>query len=392
MKYRASIILLLVFIFLAGCSAGGKSTAIPTIVLDSGSVATPQVVSSQSGGVTASGQVVADQEAQLAFRVAGTVKSIPVAAGDQVKAGQVLIQLDDTVQQIQLDQATLNLNELTSPAAIAAAQKAVAQDQQDLTNAQVALNTLTAQYSNEGLIANAQAGLVLAQNALKDAQTAYDATSGDPHRDPAKALAYQRLYTAQQNYDHALYLFNVYTGKANQAQVSENEADVALAKARLADDQTLLTALTGGEVPADASGAGYAQLMQAKLAVQSAQASVDAAHLVAPFDGQIAFVQTAVGEFVSPGQVLVALSDVNHFHVETKDLSERDVPQVKVGQSVTVSIKALNENVTGKVTAISPLADSLGGDVVYTVTIELDTQPAGIRAGMSVDVQFDTSQ
>ena len=65
---------------------------------------------------------------------------------------------------------------------------------------------------------------------------------------------------------------------------------------------------------------------------------------------------------------------------------------VRLGQAVTVSIKALNKDVAGKVTAISPLADNLGGDVVYKVTILLDNLPANLRAGMSVDAQFDSTQ
>ena len=41
---------------------------------------------------------------------------------------------------------------------------------------------------------------------------------------------------------------------------------------------------------------------------------------------------------------------------------------------------------------ISPLADTLGGDVVYKVTITLGKIPSNLRAGMSVDVQFNTGQ
>jgi hypothetical protein len=52
-------------------------------------------------------------------------------------------------------------------------------------------------------------------------------------------------------------------------------------------------------------------------------------------------------------------------------------------------VKALNQDVTGHVSEISPLAETLGGDVVYKTTIKLDSQPAGLRAGMSVDVQFN---
>jgi hypothetical protein len=74
--------------------------------------------------------------------------------------------------------------------------------------------------------------------------------------------------------------------------------------------------------------------------------------------------------------------------VETTDLSERDVSSVQIGQPAIIHIDALNQDVTGRVDAISPVADTLGGDVVYKTTLELDERPNGILAGMSVEVQF----
>jgi len=60
-----------------------------------------------------------------------------------------------------------------------------------------------------------------------------------------------------------------------------------------------------------------------------------------------------------------------------------------VGQSVRVTIKALGIDLAGKVREVAPLADTLGGDVVYATTIDLlDAPPPTLRAGMSVDVRF----
>jgi len=39
---------------------------------------------------------------------------------------------------------------------------------------------------------------------------------------------------------------------------------------------------------------------------------------------------------------------------------------------------------------ISPLADTLGGDVVYKATIALDDPLPGLRAGMTADVRFNS--
>jgi hypothetical protein len=79
--------------------------------------------------------VVAAQEAQMAFTAGGNVKTVNVALGDQVKAGQVLVELENVSAQVAVDQAKRNLIELTSAASIAAAEQAVASAQQALKDA-----------------------------------------------------------------------------------------------------------------------------------------------------------------------------------------------------------------------------------------------------------------
>jgi len=171
-------------------------------------------------------------------------------------------------------------------------------------------------------------------------------------------------------------------------QLAIYKADVEVAKSKLADDQTLLAALTGAELPDNPSGAGYAQLEQARINVELAQSNLSDSKLVAPINGTVAFVNCTVGEFVPAGQVQMMLVDPNHLHVETTDLSERDVPEVKAGQKVEVNIKPLNQNTTGKVVAVSPQSNVLGGDVIYKVIIRLETLPEGALPGMSVTVTF----
>ncbi len=90
-----------------------------------------------------------------------------------------------------------------------------------------------------------------------------------------------------------------------------------------------------------------------------------------------------------PGQPVVGLVDLSELRVETTDLSERDVPKVKVGQSVRVLVKALDVEIEGTVRDISPQSDTLGGDVVYKTVINLGDRPDDLYSGMSVDVFFD---
>ena len=85
----------------------------------------------------------------------------------------------------------------------------------------------------------------------------------------------------------------------------------------------------------------------------------------------------------------LSADDLKRLRVETSDLSEKDVVKVAAGQPVSVRVDALGETISGEVINISPVASTLGGDVVYKTTIRLEKPyPEGLRAGMSVDVQF----
>ena len=56
---------------------------------------------------------------------------------------------------------------------------------------------------------------------------------------------------------------------------------------------------------------------------------------------------------------------------------------------MNVYIEALDVNITGKVIRISPIAETIGGDVVFPVTIELDEQPEGLLWGMTAEVEIE---
>ena len=193
MKFKVGS-LLLTLLLLTACGGAAKApTAIPTVMLGSNASTPALSTGTASGGVTASGFVIADQEAQMAFRLAGNIKQVNVAVGDQVQAGQVLVQLDDTTQQIQLEQANLAMQELTSPEAIANAKLAVTKAQKDVIDAQYALNNQQ-YWKNNALIQDQYANLVIAKANLDKAQAAYDsANAGEYINNAGEAALYQAL-------------------------------------------------------------------------------------------------------------------------------------------------------------------------------------------------------
>lgn len=127
-----------------------------------------------------------------------------------------------------------------------------------------------------------------------------------------------------------------------------------------------------------------------KAQLETAKTAFAQASLIAPFDGTILDIKAQPGEFIQTGQVVIVLGDVAHMQIRTTDLSERDVVDVQVGQSVNIYMEALDITVMGKVAQISPIAESVGGDVVYPVIIELDEQPDGLLWGMTAEVEIQT--
>jgi multidrug efflux pump subunit AcrA (membrane-fusion protein) len=383
---------------LTACSAFGTPTPqpLPTIVLDNGNP-TPNASSgaaslAQGGGVTASGIVMPVQAASLAFTQGGKVKTVNVAVGDQVKAGQVLVELDTTDIQIEVNQARRHFQELTSQASIAAAELAVANAQQAVIDTQKKVVGLKWPRASDTLIQNTEAQIDLARDALTKATDDFRGVQDLPDGDPRKAAAQLAMTNAQLNLNRLIGTVNWYEGKPSDIDVALAYGNLDASKAALQEAQWYLALIMGQPVPNTATGSNLAEVEQAIVDLTLAQKKLDDARLVTFIPGTVISVDAVPGEIVPPGKVLVEISDDTRLHVETTDLSERDVPKIAIGQTVQVLVKALNQTITGRVTRISPLADTLGGDVVYKTTVDLDTPPSGLRAGMSVEVQFGTAQ
>jgi len=80
--------------------------------------------------------------------------------------------------------------------------------------------------------------------------------------------------------------------------MDQAQATLDLANTTLKNAQIYLAALTGGTVPADATGSNLFNLNQARLAVQIAQANLDSTQITAPFDGTVTEVNSMVGDQV----------------------------------------------------------------------------------------------
>ena len=145
-------------------------------------------------------------------------------------------------------------------------------------------------------------------------------------------------------------------------------------------------------VPHEVIDMANAGVQRAQASVEIAQANLTQGTLVAPRDGVVASVSVIPGEFVKSNQAIVTLATLNALQVETTDLGERDITNVHIGDPVNIFIEALNKNISGKVLRISPIADTVGGDVIFKVTIAPDMQPEGLLWGMTAQVEIPSGK
>jgi HlyD family secretion protein len=363
-----------------------------------------------SGALNASG-TVETTVLSIAPEMAGKVLEVDFQEGDVVKTGAVLVQLDDSTLKIQhsiaaanLETVKLTLLQLTSPTVIATLQKTIAQDKQAIDDAQEAQDIQKYFVNNTDAVQSARSKLYLAGLALDKAQTAYDKIQGNPNHDTVKAAAYQKLYLVQQAYDNALAVNNLYTGVPNQEQVDLKVAVLALAKARLEEDQTLLDVLNGGPIPDHASGAGIVQLQQARINLQVTQATLDMLDhqiekmtVTAPVDGVVMTRSVDPGNVVNPGTELLSLARLNDLTI-TVYIPEDSYGKIKLGQTATVAVDSFpNETFNAAVVYISHQAEFMprtaqtvpgNNSTVYAIQLELSGSTKKLKPGMPADVSF----
>jgi multidrug efflux pump subunit AcrA (membrane-fusion protein) len=344
MKQKTFVIMMLISLVLASCSAAGNP-----------GVATPQAIPTvlADNTILAEGRVEPLRFAEIAFTASGVVSEVLAEEGQSVQKGQPLIQLGDA-----------------SDTNYAAAQL-------ELVNAQQALDDLLR-----------ASGTDLAQAVidLKEAQEAFDkADDYLNYLQTAKKVPQTetRLFLIQtwRGYEYRQKTRN-FKGPAPADWIIEAENDLALKKAELEAAQRTYERLK--------DGADREQLVLLEARLNAAKAGVAAFSVLAPFAGVVADLHAKAGSSINAGEVAVTVADFSKWLVKTTDLTEIDVVALAEEQPVLVTLDALpGVELQGTILSIGQTYSENQGDVVYEVAILLaDSHPA-IRWGMTAAVTFE---
>jgi multidrug efflux pump subunit AcrA (membrane-fusion protein) len=393
---RESIILSLVMVLLlASCAGAGTAGS------DAIETATPQPAITRDM-VAAEGTVEPARWGEQRFEVAGVVAEVLVEAGDRVEAGDVLARLDSTEAELAVQEAEFAL--VSAEAALALLRagpraEEVAAAEADLEDAEAALQGAIAQRdevtggATTADIAEALAEVTAAEGewlrARDDRDELFRETDeGDEDDMKARDQANYRFAAAIEALEAAQAKLSARRSTADE-RVREAEARVASASAQR-DVAAAELALSKAGGASWETAAAEADVAQAAVALEVAQAALTRGVLRAPFAGTVTKVDMEVADRVDPAQVVAVLATVEQLEVHTFDLTELDVAQVKEGQTAVVTADALPDTkLRGRVERVGLRPVDYRGDVTYPVTVELDEMPPELRWGMTALVEID---
>jgi HlyD family secretion protein len=397
------IILAILFpaLILASCdSIGATATEEPTAI--------PVV---DDFTVVAEGRLVPNESVELSFVVAGRVTEILVEEGDSVKAGDVIARLGDREQletnlanaNLELDTAELELLTVQQdkqvlydnwPTDATAAQETLKDARQELYDTERTYNYRVSP-SDQTDIDVAWSTVVLAEDELDKAKEDFEPYENKPADNKPRARYQSLLAEAQGEYDDAVRKYNSLVDPSSEFEINQALVGFNIAQARLEQAEKDYNELIDGPDPDDLALAdariesAETRITAAQANIAAAQAALDDLDLLATFDGTIVDLNLLVGEQVSSGAPVVTLVDFSQWYVETDNLTEIEVVDVTVGQSVTVIPDALiGVELSGSVESIGDFFEEKRGDVTYTARILLDEVDPLLRWGMTVVVTF----
>lgn len=244
----------------------------------------------------------------IAPKVQGYVSTIAVHENQKVKAGDVLLRLDDGdyVNALKMAESKVSTQKVTIRRIEAQTEAAKASVEQAQASRQAADATLVNAQRHFDRVQSLMKSSVAAQAQLDDAKTALD---------QAKA----QLAGAK-------------------AAVAAANANVAVLTAQAAEAQSGLQSLT--------------------LAVDQAQRNLGRTVLRAPVDGTVANISARVGDLVSPGQKIAAVVPTGALYIRA-NYKETQLDGIAPGETAQLTIDALPGRVfTAKVASVSPATGS----------------------------------
>ena len=298
---------------------------------------TPQTVSVTSCDVeqtvTAPGNLVNVNEAEVKMPTTGRLSAVKVRVGDPVQAGQILAELD--------------------PVATTQAQLDMLEAKQELEKLQRQRTALDYPRATDAFIKDLRKQIGNAKQVVAELENNYKKAEDPLERSQvltSLTLAKDDLKNLQSN-------LNWYTSNPTENEVTNADSELALAQAKY----------------------------------DAAKAVLESLDIKAPFKGIVFAVNAESGETYQSETSLFTIGDPQALEV-VANVTEEDYPLLTIGQAVEVFFDARPDvTVTGKVDRIIP--KRIAGDrPLYNIYISLDDVPDGLADGMTSDTAITIAE
>ncbi|MCC5885494.1 MAG: HlyD family secretion protein [Gammaproteobacteria bacterium] len=311
----------------------------------------------------------------LASRIDGRIEDLPVAEGQRVQRGQLLLGIDDREARLLLAEREAQIRRLTAEA-------------NTLRERQAMVDALTASRldSRRSELGSAEAGLRAAQSEYERAAAEWQRATPMFERE---IISRQHWETQRNDHLQARSALETATANLSRARASLAEAQAERAELRLIEAE--LAALT--------------HRMEEAVAQRDHQTVIVDEHQIrAPESGVIDQVFVERGEHVHRGQRLLILHDPDHVWVSA-NVKETELRHFDQGARARVVVDAYpGVTLQGQVTrvgsaatsefALLPAPNPSGNFTKITQRIKIrididDTQGLHLRPGMMVGVRID---
>jgi HlyD family secretion protein len=339
-------------------------------------------------------------EADIGAKVPGRIAAIAVREGDAVKAGQLIVRLND--EEIQAQQRGLQAR-LTA----AQQQERQARLQIQVVDTQIEEAQLTLEQSQgdqQGRIFQAQATVAAAEAQLKQAESQLKFARVDRDR---FAQLVQDGATPRQRFDQAQTTYETAqsTVEASQKQVDAARGGLALAKTSSFNPgirNARLAGLLQQQQQATAQlQAAQAEVKNAQAAIQQIQAQIAYLNIVSPIDGVVTARSVEPGAVVVSGKTLLSIVNLNTVYLRGY-VPEGSIGKVRVGQAAQVFLDSNSgKPLTATVATIDPQASFTPENIyfkddrvkqVFGIKLKIDNPAGFVKPGMPADATLLTEQ
>jgi membrane fusion protein (multidrug efflux system) len=288
----------------------------------------------------------------ITSRIEGTIKAVYVEDNQQVKQGQLLVELDPRDYNVSLEQAKAALNESQT-------QVAVARPNVPITS----VSTETTLSTTATDIAASRATVAAAERDYESAVADVRNAEADSVRAQADLIRYKQLVAkdeiSQQQYDAADAAAKSAAANvdAKKATAEADARNIDEARARLEQSQTRQVEAQQNRPQQIAIQNATVQSRQAtadrqKTLVDQAMLNLSYTKIVAPIDGVIGKKNAEPGQQVSPGQQLMADVPLNDLWI-TANFKETQLKKMRPGQRATIHVDAYDREYEGYVESLA---------------------------------------